>query len=74
MEKDPLFSECAYRGDGDRGIILKIKVSKGDIYFYRAIKNYPCIIAFYEVDKVLDIPKAKMDNTIMMNYQNPYLF
>jgi hypothetical protein len=74
-EEDPLFSEYTYGDDGDRGIILKTKVSKGDfLFFYKSIENNPCITAFYEVEKVLDIHKAKMDNTIMMKYQNPHLF
>lgn len=74
-EEDPLFSEYTYGDEGDRGIILKAKVSKGDfLFFYKTIENNPCITAFYEVEKVLDIQKAKMDNTIMMNYQNPHLF
>ncbi|MEH7236233.1 HNH endonuclease [Bacillus sp. JJ1562] len=75
MEEDRLFSKYTYGDDGDRGIILKTKVSKGDVlFFYKTIENNPCITAFYEVEKVLDIQKAKMDNTIMMNYQNPHLF
>lgn len=74
-EEDPLFSEYTYGDEGDRGIILKSKVSKGDfLFFYKSIENSPCITAFYEVEKVLDIHKAKMDNTIMMKYQNPHLF
>ncbi|SMQ78380.1 HNH endonuclease [Bacillus sp. OV166] len=75
MEEDPLFSEYTYGDDGDRGIILKTKVSKGDVlFFYKTIEKNPCITAFYEVEKVLDIQKAKMDNTITLNYQNPHLF
>ncbi|MDG4850807.1 HNH endonuclease [Peribacillus frigoritolerans] len=74
-EEDPLFPEYTYGDDGDRGIILKTKVSKGDfLFFYKSIENNPCITAFYEVEKVLDIHKAKLDNTIMMKYQNPHLF
>ncbi|MDM5187563.1 HNH endonuclease [Bacillus sp. DX4.1] len=74
-EEDPLFSEYTYGDKGDRGIILKTKVSKGDfLFFYKSIENNPCITAFYEVEKVLDIHKAKMDNTIMMKYKNPHLF
>lgn len=75
FEEDPLFSEYTYGDDGHRGLILKTKVSKGDIlFFYKTIENKPCITAFYEVEKVLDIQKAKMDKTITMNYQNPHLF
>ncbi|MGU3394197.1 HNH endonuclease [Priestia sp. D51] len=74
-EEDPLFSEYTYGDDGDRGMILKAKVSKGDfLFFYKTIENNPCITAFYEVEKVLDIQKAKMNNTIMMNYRNSHLF
>ncbi len=74
-EEDPLFSEYTYGDEGNRGIILKTKVSKGDfLFFYKSIANTPCITAFYEVEKVLDIHKAKMDNTIMMKYKNPHLF
>ncbi|MFU8691626.1 HNH endonuclease [Rossellomorea sp. FS2] len=74
-EEDPLFSEYTYGDDGDKGIILKTKVSKGDfLFFYKSIENNPYITAYYEVERVLDVQKAKMDNTIMMNYQNPHLF
>ncbi|MCC2347486.1 HNH endonuclease [Bacillus cereus] len=74
-EEDPLFSECTYGDEGNRGTILKTKVSKGDfLFFYKSIENNPCITAFYEVEKVLDIHKAKRDNTIMMKYRNPHLF
>ncbi|MBT2736209.1 HNH endonuclease [Bacillus sp. ISL-7] len=74
-EEDPLFSEYTYGDDGNRGIILKTKVSKGDfLFFYKSIENNPCITAFYEVEKVLDINKAKTDNSIMTKYQNPHLF
>ncbi|PFW53927.1 HNH endonuclease [Priestia megaterium] len=74
-EEDPLFSEYTYGDDGDRGLILKTKVAKGDVlFFYKTIENAPYITAFYKVEKVLDIQKAKMNNTIMMNYQNPHLF
>ncbi|MGY0213414.1 HNH endonuclease [Bacillus cereus] len=74
-EEDPLFSEYTYGDEGNRGVILKTKVSKGDfLFFYKSIENTPCITAFYEVEKVLDIHKAKMDNTIMTKYRNPHLF
>lgn len=74
-EEDPLFSEYTYGDNGNRGMILKTKVSKGDfLFFYKSIENRPRITAFYEVEKVLDIHKAKMDNTIMMKYKNPHLF
>ncbi|PHE73322.1 restriction endonuclease [Bacillus wiedmannii] len=74
-EEDPLFSEYTYGDEGNRGAILKTKVSKGDfLFFYKSIENTPCITAFYEVEKVLDIYKAKMDNTIMTKYRNPHLF
>lgn len=74
-EEDPLFSEYTYGDEGNRGIILKTKVSKGDfLFFYKSIENTPCITAFYEVEKVLDIHKAKIDNTIMTKYRNPHLF
>ncbi|ABY42425.1 MULTISPECIES: HNH endonuclease [Bacillus cereus group] len=74
-EEDPLFSEYTYGDEGNRGIILKTKVSKGDfLFFYKSIENTPCITAFYEVEKVLDIHKAKMNNTIMTKYRNPHLF
>ncbi|TKH33770.1 HNH endonuclease [Bacillus cereus] len=74
-EEDPLFSEYTYGDKGNRGEILKTKVSKGDfLFFYKSIENNPCITAFYEVEKVLDIHKAKLDNTIMMKYKNPHLF
>ncbi|MEB9946765.1 HNH endonuclease [Bacillus cereus] len=74
-EEDPLFSEYTYGDEGNRGMILKTKVSKGDfLFFYKSIENTPCITAFYEVEKVLDIHKAKMDNIIMTKYRNPHLF
>lgn len=74
-EEDPLFSEYTYGDNGNRGLILKTKVTKGDVlFFYKTIENSPCITAFYKVEKVLDIQKAKMNNIIMMNYQNPHLF
>ncbi|WP_263703490.1 HNH endonuclease [Bacillus thuringiensis] len=74
-EEDPLFSEYTYGDEGNRGMILETRVSKGDfLFFYKSIENNPCITAFYEVEKVLDIHKAKMDNTIMMKYRNPHLF
>ncbi|MGG3801225.1 HNH endonuclease [Metabacillus fastidiosus] len=74
-EEDPLFSDYTYGDDGVKGNLLKTKVLKGDVlFFYKTIENNPCITAFYEVEKVLDIQKAKMDNTIMRNYQNPHLF
>lgn len=73
-EEDPLFSEYTYGDYGDRGMILKAKVSKGDFLFYKTIENNPCITAFYEVEKVLDIQKAKRNKTIMRNYQNSHLF
>ncbi|WP_144596734.1 HNH endonuclease [Bacillus cereus] len=74
-EEDPLFSEYTYGNDGKNGAILKTKVSKGDfLFFYKSIENNPCITAFYEVEKVFDIHKAKRDNTIMMKYKNPHLF
>lgn len=74
-EEDPLFSEYTYGDKGNRGEILKTKISEGDfLFFYKSIENNPCITAFYEVEKVLDIHKAKMDNTVMMKYRNPHLF
>ncbi|MGH1325475.1 HNH endonuclease [Bacillus pretiosus] len=74
-EEDPLFPEYTYGNSGKNGGILKTKVSKGDfLFFYKSIENNPCITAFYEVEKVLDIRKAKMDNTIIMKYKNPHLF
>ncbi|EOO05698.1 hypothetical protein IAW_05007 [Bacillus cereus str. Schrouff] len=74
-EEDPLFSEYTYGNSKKNGWILKTKVSKGDfLFFYKSIENNPCITAFYEVEKVLDIQKAKMDNTIMIKYKNPHLF
>ncbi|MGE1112982.1 HNH endonuclease [Priestia megaterium] len=74
-EEDPLFSEYTYGDNGDRGLILKAKVSKGDfLFFYKTIEKNPCITAFYEVEKVLDIQKAKTNNKIMMNYRNSHLF
>ena len=73
-EEDPLFSEYTYGDDGDHGLRLKTKVSKGDfLFFYKTIDTYPCITAFYEVEKVLDINIAKKNNTIMMKYKNPHL-
>ncbi|MDN4493591.1 HNH endonuclease [Ureibacillus aquaedulcis] len=75
MEEDPLFSEYTYGDNGERGLTLKTKVSKGDILFFsKTIDTNPCITAFYEVEKILDIKNAKMDNKIMMKYHNPHLY
>jgi hypothetical protein len=74
-EEDPLFSEYTYGDKENRGTTLKTKVSKGDfLFFNRSIEDKVCITAFYEVGEVLEIQKAKMDNTIMRNYKNPHLF
>lgn len=74
-EEDPLFPEYTYGNSKKNGWILKTKVLKGDfLFFCKSIENNPCITAFYEVEKVLDIQKAKMDNTIMIKYKNPHLF
>lgn len=38
IKEDPLFSEYTYGDDGDRGIILKAKVSRGGHPFF--LQNY----------------------------------
>jgi hypothetical protein len=74
-EEDPLLSEYTYGDEGNRGYILKTKVSKGDfLFFHKSIGNYPCINAIYEVEEVLDIHKTKMDKKIIRKYHNPHLF
>ncbi len=74
-EEDPLFSEYTYGDKGNRGEILNTMVSKGDfLFFHRSIGKKLYITAFYEVEKVLGIQKARMDNTIMVNYRNHHLF
>ncbi|MGG3624544.1 endonuclease NucS domain-containing protein [Bacillus gobiensis] len=73
-EEDPLFSEFTYGDKGTRGETLKNKVSKGDyLFFHTSIRNKRYITAFYEVEEVIDIQKARADNTIMMKYRNPHL-
>ena len=73
-EEDPLFPEYTYGDKGDRGITLKTKVLKGDyLFFFRTIGKFPCITAFYEVDKVLDIDKAKSDGGLIKQYNNHHL-
>ncbi|MEH7200759.1 HNH endonuclease [Priestia megaterium] len=73
-EEDPLFSEYTYGDKEDRGNTLKTQVLKGDfLFFNRSIEDKVCITAFYEVAEVLEIQKAKMDNSIMRNYRNPHL-
>ncbi|MDH5163921.1 HNH endonuclease [Heyndrickxia oleronia] len=73
-EEDPLFSEYTYGDKENRGNTLKTKVSKGDfLFFNRSIEDKICITALYEVAEVLEIEKAKMDNSIMRNYKNPHL-
>lgn len=74
-EEDPLFSEYTYGDKENRGNTLITKTSKGDyLFFNKSIGDKVCITAFYEVAKVLGIQQAKMDNTIMSNYQNPHLY
>ncbi|MGF9964530.1 HNH endonuclease [Bacillus rhizoplanae] len=74
-EEDPLFSEYTYGDKGNRGEILKTMVSRGDfLFFHRSIGKKLYITAFYEVEKVMEIQKAKIDNTIMMRYRNHHLF
>ncbi|MDF3554659.1 restriction endonuclease [Bacillus cereus] len=74
-EEDPLFSEYTYGDKGNRGEILKTMVSKGDfLFFHRSIGRKLYITAFYEVEKILGIQKARMDNTIMVKYRNHHLF
>lgn len=73
-EEDPLFSEYTYGDKENRGNTLKTQVLKGDfLFFNRSIEDKVCITAFYEVVEVLEIQKAKMDNSIMRNYRNPHL-
>lgn len=73
-EEDPLFSEYTYGDKGNRGNTLKTQVLKGDfLFFNRSIEDKVCITAFYEVVEVLEIQKAKMNNSIMRNYRNPHL-
>jgi hypothetical protein len=74
-EEDPLFSEYTYGDKGNRGEVLKTKVSKEDfLFFHKSIGKKLYITAFYEVEKVLEIKKARMDNTIMMKYRNHHLY
>ncbi|WP_019415910.1 endonuclease NucS domain-containing protein [Paenisporosarcina sp. TG20] len=73
-EEDPLFSEYTYGDKGGRGYTLKNKVFKGDyLFFHTSIKNKRFITAFYEVEEVMDIQKARADKIIMMKYRNPHL-
>jgi len=73
-EEDPLFSEYTYGDKGNRGETLKNKVLKGDyLFFHTSIRNKRCITAFYEVEEVMDIQKARADKIIMMKYRNPHL-
>ncbi|MDG0059012.1 HNH endonuclease signature motif containing protein [Priestia sp. P5] len=73
-EEDPLFSEYTYGDKENRGNTLKTQVLKGDfLFFNRSIEDKVCITAFYEVAEVLEIQKAKKDNSIMRNYRNPHL-
>ncbi|WHY79029.1 endonuclease NucS [Neobacillus sp. WH10] len=73
-EEDPLFSEYTYGDKGNRGYILKNKVRKGDfLFFHTSIRNKRFITAFYEVEEVIDIQKARTDTTIKMKYRNPHL-
>jgi len=73
-EEDPLFSEYTYGDKGSRGDTLKNRVKKGDyLFFHTSIRNKRYITAFYEVEEVMEIQRARTDNIIMMKYRNPHL-
>ncbi|MFE0620056.1 endonuclease NucS domain-containing protein [Priestia aryabhattai] len=73
-EEDPLLIEYTYGDKGRRGKKLRNEVSKGDyLFFHTSIRNKRYITAFYEVEEVMDIQKARADTTIMMKYRNPHL-
>lgn len=74
LEEDPLFSEYTYGDSGRRGKILKTRVSKGDyLFFHTTIQNMRYITAYYFVEEVMDINKAREDSTIVTKYNNPHL-
>lgn len=73
-EEDPMFSEYTYGDKGARGKKLRTTVQKGDfLFFHTGIRNKRYITAFYEIEEVMDINKARNNNTIMTKFQNPHL-
>ncbi|MEK4406219.1 endonuclease NucS domain-containing protein [Sporosarcina sp. FSL K6-6792] len=73
-EEDPMFNEFTYGDKGSRGYKLLTTVNKGDyLFFHTSINRKRYITAFYEVETIMPIEKARKNPLISKKYQNPHL-
>jgi len=73
--EDPMFSEYTYGDVNLRGKKLQVEVSKGDcLFFHTSYKRKRVITAYYIVEEVIAVDKAKENRFIMSKYKNPHLF
>ncbi len=72
--EDPMFSEFTYGDEGNRGIILRNKVEKGDyLFFHTKYLGKRVISAYYVVETVIPTEEAQKDERIINKYKNPHL-
>ncbi len=73
--EDPMLSEFTYGDVERRGKKLREDVSKGDcLFFHTSSRGKRVLTAYYIVESVIPIVKARDDRLIMAKYKNPHLY